>query len=284
MGIQINQYALERLTFGDDDYYDIDYFDGANYQTAKILGSTIKAGIQAGITSDNFYSIDGVLTANRTVDGGLFDLTYNNLGKIEVVSDQLGVNNVVFIVNNNATNKGFDIQDNVTSESVFMVANGEVRINDDYSLPITDGLANQVLTTDGLGQASWADIISGYFKAEVLITSGSISASGSDQAVPLLTYTIPSSRNGDYVIYAVLSVDIAGTDMKPFSLMLFKNGVKEANSVTMDFAKKNENQSVQLTYAMDGLVATDVIAVYCNNDNVAVNTIISGRILAQKFV
>ena len=65
--------------------------------------------------------------------------------------------------------------------------------------------------------------------------------------------------------------------------MLFKNGVKEANSVTMDFAKKNENQSIQLTYAMDGLVATDVIAVYCNNDNVAVNTIINGRILAQKF-
>jgi len=51
----------------------------------------------------------------------------------------------------------------------------------------------------------------------------------------------------------------------------------------MDFAKKNENQSVQLTFAMDGLVATDVIAVYCNNDNVAVNTIINGRILAQKF-
>ena len=49
MGIKINQYALERLTFGDDDYYDIDYFDGANYQTAKIKGSTIKAGIQAAI-------------------------------------------------------------------------------------------------------------------------------------------------------------------------------------------------------------------------------------------
>lgn len=124
---------------------------------------------------------------------------------------------------------------------------------------------------------------SSYFKAEVLITSGSISASGSDQAVPSLTYTIPTDKDGDYIIYAVLSVDIAGTDMKPFALMLFKNGVKETNSVTMDFAKKNENQSVQLTFAMDGLVATDVIAVYCNNDNVAVNTIINGRILAQKF-
>jgi hypothetical protein len=124
---------------------------------------------------------------------------------------------------------------------------------------------------------------SSYFKAEVLITSGSISASSSDQAVPSLTYTIPTGKDGNYIIYAILSVDIAGSDMKPFSIMLFKNGVKETNSVTMDFAKKNENQSVQLTFAMDGLVATDVLAVYINNDNLSVNSIISGRILAQKF-
>jgi len=122
---------------------------------------------------------------------------------------------------------------------------------------------------------------SNYFKAEVLITSGSIGASASDQAVPSLTYTITDA--GNYVIYAVLSVDIAGSDMKPFSLMIFKNGVKETNSVTMDFAKKNENQSVQLTFAMDGLVATDVIAIYVNNDNTAINTIIHGRLLMQSW-
>jgi len=157
MGIKINQYALERLTFGDDDYYDIDYFDGANYQTAKIKGSTIKAGIQAGITGDNIYSIDGVLTANRTVDGGLFDLTFNNLGKIQVVSDQLGVDNVVFSINNNASNIGFNIEDSVTSESKFMVKNGVVTINDDYSLPITDGTAGQIIKTDGSGNLDFVE-------------------------------------------------------------------------------------------------------------------------------
>lgn len=126
-------------------------------------------------------------------------------------------------------------------------------------------------------------VASAYFKAEVLITSGSVSASASDVAVPGLTYTIPAGKDGDYVIYAVLSADIDNSDMKPLSIMVFKNGVKETNSVTMDFAKKNENQSVQLTYAMDGLVATDVIAIYVNNDNTDITTIITGRILAQKF-
>lgn len=134
-----------------------------------------------------------------------------------------------------------------------------------------------------LAQLTAAIGSSDYFKAEVLITSGSISGSASDQAVPSLTYTIPSGKGGNWIFYAVLSVDIAGTDMKPMSLMLFKNGVKETNSVTMDFAKKNENQSLQLTYALDSLSAGDVIAVYVNNDNVDIDAIVSGRIIAQKF-
>jgi len=85
----------------------------------------------------------------------------------------------------------------------------------------------------------------GYFKDEVLITSGSISASATDELVTGLTYTIPSGKDGDYVIYAMISVDIGGSDMKPMKIMIFKNGVKETNSVTTDFAKKNENQSIQ---------------------------------------
>ena len=156
----------------------------------------------------------------------------------------------------------------------------------DFYIFIDSDNANAYTLRDNTGADTilgGATPASSYFKAEVLITSGSISASGSDQAVPSLTYTIPTSKDGNYVIYAVLSVDIDNSDMKPLSIMLFKNGVKETNSVTMDFAKKNENQSVQLTYAMDGLVASDVIEVYVNNDNEDINAIIVGRILAQKF-
>jgi hypothetical protein len=46
---KIHEYPLERFVYGDDDYYDIDYWDGAVYQTAKILGSTIKAAMLSGI-------------------------------------------------------------------------------------------------------------------------------------------------------------------------------------------------------------------------------------------
>lgn len=127
-------------------------------------------------------------------------------------------------------------------------------------------------------------IPSNYFKAEVTIATGvggAISGSASDQQVNTLSYTI--TQDGDYVFYAMVSVDIAGTDAKPFSIMLYKNGVKENDSVTQDFAKKNESQSVQLTFPIDSLVIGDVIQVYINNDNVDVDSLVLGRIVAQSW-
>jgi len=66
MGIKIHQYPLERLVFGDDDYYDIDYWTGSSYETAKIKGSVIKTAIQAGIISENLFTTNNLnLPANR---------------------------------------------------------------------------------------------------------------------------------------------------------------------------------------------------------------------------
>ena len=68
---KIHDYLIERLTFGDDDYYDIDYYDGAAYQTAKIKGSTIKAAIQAGriTVSYTFPFADGTAGQYLQTDG-----------------------------------------------------------------------------------------------------------------------------------------------------------------------------------------------------------------------
>ena len=62
-GIKIHQYPLERFTFGDDDYYDIDYWDGAAYQTAKIKGSVLKSALAA-----NLFTDDLTLSASRDQD------------------------------------------------------------------------------------------------------------------------------------------------------------------------------------------------------------------------
>ena len=122
----------------------------------------------------------------------------------------------------------------------------------------------------------------GYVKIEVALsgTPITISASASNQIVTGFTYTIPSAGDGNYIIHVAMTVDAGSVDNKPFEIMLAKNGSVIANSITGDYMKKNEQQSIQITYPVDGLVAADVIAVYCNNDNVA-SDVLLGRMLLQ---
>jgi hypothetical protein len=43
------------------------------------------------------------------------------------------------------------------SNALTIYKNGEININDSYTLPNTDGTSNQVLTTDGAGNVSWSN-------------------------------------------------------------------------------------------------------------------------------
>ena len=85
-GIKINQYPLERTTFGDEDYYDIDYYTGSSYETAKIKGSVIKNAIASGLVT--LYANDGALSGNRAVSGGgTNSLAFGN----DVASENLSI-------------------------------------------------------------------------------------------------------------------------------------------------------------------------------------------------
>ncbi len=88
MGQQINQYTLDRTTFGDDDYYDIDYWDGATYQTAKIKGSVIKEGIKGiGMYSQTSASLP---ITNTTTETSLFDGA-TSVGTLQVLPAQFNI-------------------------------------------------------------------------------------------------------------------------------------------------------------------------------------------------
>jgi len=47
--MEIHNYTNESLAFQDQDYYDIDFWTGTQFVTKKILGATIRAGIQSGV-------------------------------------------------------------------------------------------------------------------------------------------------------------------------------------------------------------------------------------------
>jgi hypothetical protein len=68
-GIKIHQYPLERTSIGDEDYYDIDYWTGSSYQSAKIKGSTLK-----NVLGANYIDITAIISG--------YELTDKDAGKL----------------------------------------------------------------------------------------------------------------------------------------------------------------------------------------------------------
>ena len=150
----IHNYPIESLTFGDDDFYDIDFFNGSGYETRKIKGSTIKAGIAAA--SGSIYEQDGTFTGDRILNGGGFtwanldvkaffmqlvpDAGLNALG-YDVDSTNMLPNNAYVLISDTAT--GQDIL-KITKDKQFVIF-------DEYALPQVDGTNSQILKTDGAG-------------------------------------------------------------------------------------------------------------------------------------
>ncbi len=147
----INGYPLEIFTIGDDDFFDVDYYNGSTYETAKVKGSVIKAIVAGG----NIYNTDDTLTGNRVVTGANNELRFESLGKLIIKSHVNGVDNVEFDVRSDPTFHGFIVKDHNTGVHMLACRNGLVEISDAYFLPGADGTAGQVLTTDGLGQLSF---------------------------------------------------------------------------------------------------------------------------------
>lgn len=48
MGAKIHEYANEAFQINDEDFYDVDYWNGASYETRKISGATLKAELSGG--------------------------------------------------------------------------------------------------------------------------------------------------------------------------------------------------------------------------------------------
>lgn len=157
MGAKIHLYPIERFTFGDNDYYDIDYFDGLIYQTAKIKGSTIKAGILAAFPSvDTIYSADGTISTDRTITGtNSNELLFDQFRKFVFNTNPAPLGTPGFEINAGITGPYFVITNAVTGDRMLQVDNAGIYINEQYRLPLNDGTAGQIIATDGNGNLVW---------------------------------------------------------------------------------------------------------------------------------
>lgn len=121
---------------------------------------------QASGASTNIYNSNGTLTGNRFVDLLDYFLQFDGLDGISGGNNtfRLAYNNIYGLVGNTlGNNSGIDITDSISqlfhnegvvNRRVRVDLNG-FQVNGAYYLPNIDGAPNQILTTNGLGVASW---------------------------------------------------------------------------------------------------------------------------------
>ena len=77
MGIQINQYPLTATDVNNEDFYDVDQWNGSDYESKKISGATLKSAITGGLFAQtgNSTPITATTATQTLIDGGVGSLT-----------------------------------------------------------------------------------------------------------------------------------------------------------------------------------------------------------------
>jgi hypothetical protein len=109
-GIKIHQYPLERTSIGDNDYYDIDYWTGSSYQSAKIKGSTLK-----NVLGADYIDITTFISG--------YELTDKDAGKL--------------ITNSNANVRTLVIPSGLALPNNMVTVKGRIAIQPETSVNIT---------------------------------------------------------------------------------------------------------------------------------------------------
>jgi hypothetical protein len=114
---------------------------------------------------NNIYTANGTLTGSRVLDGSLNDLSFENLNTYTVeVTPTSGIQ--AYVINVDTTTMSgsigtrvFKVVDiNASIERFGITRNGNVKFNDAYTFPLSDGSAGQVLATNGGGVLSFVDV------------------------------------------------------------------------------------------------------------------------------
>lgn len=143
--------------------------DGTSGQTLQTNGTGTVTWVtpSSGGASDLINDTTPQLGGDLDVNGKYLDLTQNTAGTLLVTGDQYAFrfrsgtsgapsNTGLYF---SVTNGAYEFL-NVNSVPIFQIkaGTGETKIANAFTLPITDGSANQVLQTDGSGNVDWATL------------------------------------------------------------------------------------------------------------------------------
>jgi hypothetical protein len=173
----------------------------------------------------NFYLKDSTLSSRRTVNGGGFGLTFNNLSGIAITADSININDnivnentgLLTIKSDDATSR-LDLSSSGLAE---LTGSAEIDITapaivvNGYTLPASIGTTGQVLTlTDNFGTSAWQasglssylPLAGGTMSGDILMGGTSkIAVGGAVTSEPVSIYT-----NGNFIGFYDASNNLQG--------------------------------------------------------------------------
>jgi hypothetical protein len=152
MGIQINQYPLQATDVNNEDFYDVDQWNGTSYESKKISGATLKNIITGGLFAQtgNSTPITATTATQTLIDGGVGTLSVPANGFKVGDSFRVDMGGVMSAKNNDTLRIG------LTSGAVDLAQS---------ALMVMPGITNQVwhmsvnFTVRAIGAAGTAELV-----------------------------------------------------------------------------------------------------------------------------
>ena len=138
--ILVDSAGMKFRTFSDADHF---YFRDNDNTTTCFIGDAA-GGVGVGTVSPTFVSGSGIEVSNATQAN--FRATDSNGASTDFATS----GNDTYILNRHASGKIY-IKPGNGDHSIELASNGQVKFNNAYTFPTSDGSANQVLTTNGSG-------------------------------------------------------------------------------------------------------------------------------------
>jgi len=221
---------------------------------------------------------DVILTFPTPAEINAFDLNSNDASDIDMPSGVETVSAAILDNRGEITNLDDDKRDLTEQKNSI-----ENDVDNNLQL-VGDELApgnNKYYGTNEAGTKGFHDV-NKYIKDEVLINLVSPNFNSNVPTnIPGLTYTVSGlTEPRDFVFYcAVLTNNDQNEEL---DFYIAKNGVTDLDQVIIETQRKNQDQSIQGTFVLDGLVNGDVITFQFDtrNDNVDIET---RRIIIQSW-
>ena len=245
-----------------------------------LIASALQSGDNiSALVNDAGYltSISGKLHSSLNLDDGA-NPHGATAADINMASSSQSIQNKIVTMQNEIDSNTTNKRDKTAIKNSIEDDSGDLQLVGDQSAPGNE----QYYGTDASGTKGFhalPNTSQSYFKAEVEVTTASNNFnSNTPTNVPDMTYTI--TQAGDYVFYAIVNCN--NDENEELDMYFAKNGTTITNSVVTDRQQKDQDQSIQGTYPIDGLVIGDVITVQFDTrgDNVDLAT---RRMLIQSW-